>query len=152
MTGIAVAIAEVLGRAQTRGEKAKTIAARIRGSRNYRWVGLYDVSPGWVSLLAYSGPGEPVYPRFPASQGLTGAAIQQKQAVIVGGVRTDPRYLTAFGSTLSEIIIPVLDGVGSVVVGTIDVESELVNAFSAADHRMLENAARAAGPLWREQR
>src|SRR6266567_5670862 len=45
------------------------------------------------------------------------------------GCAPDPRYLTAFGNTLSEIIIPVLDEKSSVVVGTIDVESEQANAF-----------------------
>jgi len=44
-------------------------------------------------------------------------------------VRNDPRYLTAFGNTLSEIIIPVLDEKNGAVVGTIDVESERANAF-----------------------
>ena len=42
-------------------------------------------------------------------------AIQEKKAVIVGDVRTNPRYLTAFGSTLSEIIVPVLSPDGRVI-------------------------------------
>jgi putative methionine-R-sulfoxide reductase with GAF domain len=56
--------------------------------------------------------------------------------------------LTAFGSTLSEIIIPVLDPRDSRVVGTIDVESERANAFSAMDQRKLEKCANAALGLW----
>ncbi len=67
--------------------------------------------------------------------------------MVVGDVRNDPRYLTAFGSTLSEIIIPVLDG-NNVVIGTIDVESEEANAFSEEDWRILEECARVARPLW----
>ena len=63
-------------------------------------------------------------------------------------VRKDPRYLTAFGNTLSEIIVPVLDPQSRTVIGTFDVESERANAFSISDQHMLEECARAALPLW----
>jgi putative methionine-R-sulfoxide reductase with GAF domain len=63
-------------------------------------------------------------------------------------VRTDPRYLTAFGSTLSEIIIPVRDGKTGAVVGTIDVESEQANAFSLEEQGMFEECAKTAQRLW----
>jgi putative methionine-R-sulfoxide reductase with GAF domain len=61
-------------------------------------------------------------------------------------VRSDPRYLTAFGSTFSEIIIPILDPRDSRVIGTIDAESESVsvNAFSDVDRTPLEECAQAA--------
>ena len=98
--------------------------------------------------VAWSGPGAPEHPTFPVSQGLTGAAIREKKAVIVGDVRNDPRYLTAFGSTLSEIIVPVLGPVGGRVIGTVDVESERPNAFSASDQQMIEQCAQAALALW----
>lgn len=81
------------------------------------------------------------------SKGLTGAAIQQKKAVIVGDVRTDPRYLAAFGSTLSEIIVPILAPGGDRVIGTVDVESGNANAFSNRDQQMIEHCAQAALPL-----
>jgi putative methionine-R-sulfoxide reductase with GAF domain len=66
----------------------------------------------------------------------------------VGDVRNDPRYLTAFGSTLSEIIVPVLHPGDGRVVGTVDVESERANAFSSRDREMIEQCAQAALPLW----
>ncbi|MGC2291694.1 MAG: hypothetical protein WA450_07130, partial [Candidatus Acidiferrales bacterium] len=62
----------------------------------------------------------PYIPHF-RLQGLTSSAIQQRAPVVVGDVRSDPRYLTAFGSTLSEIIIPILDPRDQRVVGTVDV-------------------------------
>ena len=66
--------------------------------------------------------------------------------MIVEDVSTDPRYMTTFPSTKSEIIVPVL--VGETVLGTIDVESDLVNAFSRQDVRFLQDCARAARQLW----
>ena len=104
-----------------------------------------------MTIIAYSGPGAPAYPTFPITKGLTGAAIREKATVVVGDVRTDPRYLTAFGSTLSEIIVPILDPKNSAVIGTIDVESEKANAFSPQDQLALEECARTALPLWIER-
>jgi L-methionine (R)-S-oxide reductase len=131
-----------------RAARAKRLAELIRKLGDYRWVGVYDVSPEFVSIIGWDGPGTPAYPEFPANQGLTGAAIQSQKAIIVGDVRNDPRYLTAFGSTLSEIIVPVLSPGGDRVMGTVDVESEQANAFSASDQQMIEQCAQAALPLW----
>ncbi len=141
-------IASILATRADRTAKARKIADFIRSLRSYRWVGVYDVGPELVSIIAYSGPSAPAYPQFPVTKGLTGAAIREKKTVVVGGVRNDPRYLTAFGNTLSEIIIPVPDEKTGAVVGTIDVESELANAFSDEDRRMLEDCASVARPLW----
>ena len=112
--------------ARDRQSSLEEVAARIRSSADYRWVGLYDVdyAAGLVRNLTWSGPGAPEHPTFPLTKGLTSAAVAQKQIVNVGDVSTDPRYLTAFGTTRSEIIVPVLNAEANNVVGTIDVESE----------------------------
>jgi putative methionine-R-sulfoxide reductase with GAF domain len=68
--------------------------------------------------------------------------------VVVNDVASDPRYLTAFAGTRSEIVVPVLDPSGAHVVGTIDVESEKLDAFAARDQRVLEQCAAALAPLW----
>ena len=57
----------------------------------------------------------------------------------------DPRYLTTFGSTRSEIVVPVVtDGVR----GLIDVESERPHAFGDADRAFLERCASAVRSLF----
>lgn len=128
--------------------KAKRLADLIRTLGDYRWVGVYDVGRAVISILGYSGPGTPEFVTFAVNKGLNGAAIKDKKAVIVGDVRKDKRYLTAFGNTLSEMIVPVLDPSGERVIGTIDVESERADAFGPADQRMIEQCAQAALPLW----
>ena len=143
-------IADALHDAGSRVEKAAKLAEMIRHSRGYRWVGVYDVGPERVSIVAFSGPSAPAYPQFPVTKGLTGSAIREKRTIVVGDVRSDPRYLTALGSTLSEIIVPVMDETSGAVVGTIDVESERKDAFSPEDQAMLEECARMARPLWSE--
>ena len=87
------------------------IANLIRSVGNYRWVGLYDVNheTETVRNIVYSGPAAPEYPTFSITKGLTGAAIRTLRTINVGDVSSDSRYLTAFGSTQSEIIVPILD-------------------------------------------
>ena len=131
-----------------RRDRAHKIAEMIRELGPYRWAGLYDVGPEMVSNVAWSGPAAPAYPDFPVTKGLTGSAIREKKAVIVGDVLTDPRYLTNLGTTLSEIIIPILDRDGGRVLGTLDVESEKANAFSDDDRKKLEQCADASLALW----
>ena len=131
-----------------RAERAKRLAELIRKLGDYRWVGVYDVGAENVSIIAWSGPSAPEYPTFPVSEGLTGAAIRVKRTVVGGDVRNDPRYLTAFGSTLSEIVVPVFAPGDQRVIGTVDVESEHANAFSSRDQQMIEQCAQAALALW----
>jgi len=128
--------------------RAKALAEFIRSFGSYRWVGIYDVGPESVSAIAWSGPDAPAHLVFPITRGLTSAAICEKKTIVVGDVRNDPRYLTALGNTLSEMIVPVLDSGGHKVIGTIDVESEFANAFSDEHARECEVFALLALPLW----
>jgi putative methionine-R-sulfoxide reductase with GAF domain len=102
-------IHDVQARNQGRAEQAAQIAELIRREGNYRWVGLYAVTEQEITVIGWSGPGAPAHPRFPVTQGLSGAAVATGRAVVVNDVTTDPRYLTAFASTLSEAIVPVVD-------------------------------------------
>jgi L-methionine (R)-S-oxide reductase len=138
----------IVSGAENRVVKARKIAEVIRKFGPYRWVGLYDVGRDEVSIIAFTRPSAPAYPTFPIGKGLTGSAIKEKKTVVVGDVTIDPRYLTAFGSTKSEIIIPILDSRRGMVVGTLDVESERTNAFSDTDRKALEDCAIAASSLW----
>jgi L-methionine (R)-S-oxide reductase len=125
------------------------IAALLRSSANYRWVGLYDIdhAAGLVRNLTWSGPGAPEYPTFPLTKGLTSAAVGQKRTINVGDVSTDPRYLTAFGTTRSEIIVPVFDGEDKSILGTIDIESEAPDAFDKDPQDFLEVCSAVIRPL-----
>ena len=134
-------VCRVLEGGRDRKRKAAGIASAIRRAGTYRWVGLYEVTEEEIANLGFDGPGAPAHPRFPVTQGLSGSAVASGETVVVGDVREDPRYLTAFGSTRSEIIVPVVDRAGRKVVGTIDVESDRVDAFSEEDRAALERCA-----------
>ena len=138
----------VLESDEERAEKVVQIAELVRQAGSYRWVGLYEVTKQEIVAIGWSGPGAPVYPRFPVTQGLSGAAVAARDAVVVNDVTADPRYLTAFASTLSEAIIPVLDPGTGAAVGTLDVESGERDAFTDADRQALERVAAATATLF----
>jgi L-methionine (R)-S-oxide reductase len=148
--GLIADLRNVVSMNGNRVERLKLAADLLRERGGHRWVGLYDVdvSLGLVRNLVWSGPGAPEYPTFPITSGLTGAAIADRKTVNVDDVCADARYLTAFGSTRSEIIVPVLDESGGVA-GTIDIESEKNNAFDAGTQALLEACAAVIQPLWR---
>lgn len=127
------------------------VADILKNAGNYRWVGLYDVdhTNGQVSNIAWSGHGAPEHPTFPLSKGLTSAAVSGRKTINVGDVRADPRYLTAFGTTRSEIIVPVFSWSDESVVGTLDVESDKQNAFSSDVQDFLEACSDEIRSLWR---
>jgi GAF domain-containing protein len=123
------------------------MADRIRETGGYRWVGIYAVGREEISVIGWSGPEAPAHPRFPKNRGLCGAAAASGSTVVVRDVAEDPRYLITFGSTRSEIVVPVKRATGKVV-GLIDVESEKLDAFTSEDRRLLEKLASEVAGLW----
>jgi L-methionine (R)-S-oxide reductase len=130
--------------------KARAIAEAIRNHGGYRWTGRYDVDvqSGTVYNIAWSGASAPEYPKFPATKGLTSRAIADKKTVNVGDLAGDPDYLRALSTTRSEIIAPILDARGSSVIGTLDVESERLNAFDSVAQTQLERCALVLRGFW----
>ncbi|MCI0330093.1 MAG: GAF domain-containing protein [candidate division Zixibacteria bacterium] len=139
---------ELLQASGNRADKAKALAELIRAHRGYHWVGLYDVSSTHISAIAWTGNEAPAFPSFPVTKGLNGAAVAEKKPVIVQDVAQDSRYLVTFGATRGEAIFPVFTPDGSRVIGTIDVESDRVNAFQAEDEAFLQECSALLRPLW----
>ena len=140
----------IVASTDNRVSRFQQIADVLKSSGTYRWVGLYDVdhAAGLVKNIVWSGPEAPSYPVFPLTKGLTSSAISFGKTINVGDVASDPRYLTALGSTRSEIIIPIFDSMGIKVIGTLDVESEFENAFNAEAQSLLELFSKTIQPLW----
>ena len=142
-------VREAVSTPEPRLVRAARVAARIQHGAGYRWVGIYERENNDIVALAWTESREPAHRRFPATDGLCGAALRSGETVVVGDVRNDPRYLTTFGDTRSEIIVPVKSRSGSVL-GLIDVESDRPNAFTEQDRVLLENCAREMAPLWEQ--
>lgn len=109
-------------------------------------MGLYDVTLTDITAIAWTGVLVPAFPSFPRSRGLNGAAVASGRALVVQDVTQDPRWLTTFGTSRSEAIFPV--SVRGAIVGTIDVESDRIGAFTKTDEEFLAGAAEILRPLW----
>ena len=134
--------------AQSRDLRALAIAEAIRDFGGYWWVGIYDVDGEEIAALAWTGVESPEHERFPLSEGLNGEAVRTGDVVNIGDVTMDSRYLTAFGTTKSEIVVPIRALDGEHIVGTIDVESKRLYAFGPEDIHLLQACAKAIRPLW----
>ena len=145
--GLLAALAREVVAPVPRNERGQKAADAIRLAGGYRWVGLYEVTANEIAVVAWSGPSAPTIPRFHRSQGLNGAAVASRAPVVVQDVRNDARYLPTLGDTRGEMIVPVADAKGAIV-GTIDVESAVVDAFTDRDRELLAACAVALQPLW----
>ncbi len=120
--------------------RIKKVAEMIREARDYRWVAIYKVTKDEFVTIAATGDEPAAYPRFPITQGLCSVVLESRQPMMVGDVRKDPRYLPAFHTTLSEIIVPMINEQKKVV-GVLDVDSDKLNAFDDEDRQFLKRAA-----------
>jgi GAF domain-containing protein len=143
-----VSFTEILNSDRSREEKLKQVAEEIRAAKGYSWVGIYDIRENEVRIVAWAGRSEPAFPSFPKDKGLNGRAIARNQTVIVNDTDKDEDYLLTFTNTKSEIVVLVTDEKKQKIVGSIDVESETINAFDSEDAKFLEGCADDIAELW----
>jgi L-methionine (R)-S-oxide reductase len=105
---------------------------------HYHWVGIYLLEGQELLLGPYAGQASP-HVRIPVGQGICGAAARAGRSLIVPDVAADVRYLACSVATRSEIVVPILDE--DKVLGEIDIDSDLANAFNEHDQALLERAA-----------
>lgn len=77
---------------------------------------------------------------------LNGAAVSSAQALIVQEVARDSHWLTTFSTSKAEAIFPVT--LNGAIVGTLDVESDRVGAFTSENEDFLRGEAVVLQPLW----
>ncbi|WP_233006809.1 EAL domain-containing protein [Rheinheimera faecalis] len=71
--------------------------------------------------------------------GLVGYAASIKQSVLVSDTRDDPHYLADLVPSLSELVVPILDG--DELLGVLDCEHSQINYFSVEHQQILEVVA-----------
>jgi GAF domain-containing protein len=114
--------------------------------RHYDWVGIYWVKGENLVLGPWSGPEETEHKKIPISEGVCGAAVREKQTIIVDDVQSDPRYLACFADTRSEIVVPIR--AKGKIIGEIDIDGKEKAAFTAEDKQFLEALAEYIGNQW----
>lgn len=105
----------------------------------YSWVGIYVVRGNDLVLGPWRGPQATEHTRIAIGAGVCGSAAQTGKIEIVPDVSEDDRYLACFRSTRSEIVVPIKRN--KTVVGEIDIDSDVSDAFNQDDAMFLESIA-----------
>jgi GAF domain-containing protein len=109
------------------------------GFDHFSWIGIYLVEGDDLVLGPWKGPEATEHVRIPVGQGICGAAAATGETEVVDDVNADPRYLSCFPSTRSEIVVPIFHE--GRVVGEIDIDSDRPAAFGDDDRAALESIA-----------
>jgi phosphoserine phosphatase RsbU/P len=73
--------------------------------------------------------------RIKMGEGVTGLAAQRREAILVGDVTTDSRYISGVPDVRSELAVPLI--VKNKLIGVIDIESPQPNHFTEEHKRLL---------------
>ncbi len=103
---------------------------------HYSWVGIYMVDGDELGLTAWAGHEETEHTRIRIGEGICGLAAETGETEIVSDVSQNEQFIACFASTRSEIVVPILHD--REVLGEIDVDSDLLDAFDDQDVRLLE--------------
>ena len=114
-----------------------TVAAELHHAfPHFHWVGFYRVvSPRLLKVGPYQGGHGCL--TIPFDRGVCGRCASEKTTQIVADVTQLPYHIACSGTTLSEIVVPILDACGEVR-AVLDVDSDFPDIFDAVDQAALE--------------
>jgi L-methionine (R)-S-oxide reductase len=116
-------------------------------SDRYDWVGIYLLDEGVLTLHNYIG--EPTeHTRIAVGHGVCGTAVAEDRDINVTDVRELDNYIACSLGTRSEIVVLIRNPVTSEVYGQLDLDSDLVGAFTDEDERELRRVADWLGGLF----
>ncbi len=109
-------------------------AAALRQTFGFFWVGFYLVKGDELVLGPFQGP--IACTRIRRGRGVCGTSWAEARTVLVPDVEAFPGHIACSSDSKSEIVVPVFkDGA---VVAVLDVDSDQLNDFDAADQAGLE--------------
>lgn len=117
----------------------KVVGYLYENFEKYNWVGIYIVKENDLILGPWRGEHATEHTKIPIGKGICGSAAQSGRTEIIPDVNEDKRYLACFVSTRSEIVVPIKKNLK--IVGEIDIDSDMPNAFSKQDAFFLEKIA-----------
>lgn len=109
------------------------IAAALRQTMEFFWVGFYLVKDNQLVLGPFQGP--IACTRINFGKGVCGASWKEKRVIVVPNVDEFPGHIACSSASKSEIVLPAFRG-GEVAL-VLDVDSDLLNDFDATDEKYL---------------
>lgn len=109
------------------------IAAALKQSMDFFWVGFYIVRERQLVLGPFQGP--IACTRIDFGKGVCGTAWKEKETIIVPDVEAFPGHIACNSASRSEIVLPALKD--SEVALVLDVDSDKFDAFNGQDEEGL---------------
>ena len=110
------------------------IAAALRQSMNFFWVGFYIVKNNELVLGPFQGP--IACTRIAMGKGVCGACWKEKKVMLVPNVDEFPGHIACSSDSKSEIVLPAFKGTDVALV--LDVDSDKLNDFDKTDEYYLQ--------------
>ena len=118
-----------------------TVASVLSGTFDtFFWTGFYRVMDGRLVIGPYMGTVGCL--QIEIGRGVCGTAAANRETLIVPDVEAFPGHIACDARSRSEIVVPVFDGVGSLI-AVLDVDSDRLDAFDEEDRAGLESISQA---------
>ena len=114
------------------------IAAALKQTMNFFWVGFYMVKTDQLVLGPFQGP--IACTRINFGKGVCGTAWKEKKTILVPDVEAFPGHIACAAASKSEIVLPAFRN-GEVHL-VLDVDSDTLNDFDETDQKYLEQVMR----------
>lgn len=109
------------------------IAAALKQTMNFFWVGFYIVKSNELVLAPFQGP--IACTRIAFGKGVCGACWKEKKVMLVPDVDEFPGHIACSSDSKSEIVLPAFKN-GEVAL-VLDVDSDQLNDFDETDQHYL---------------
>ena len=113
---------------------ANFIALLYNAIDDVNWLGIYVLRGGELVLGPFQG--KPACVRIPVGRGVCGTAVEKRQTQRVRDVHEFPGHIACDADSRSEIVVPMF--VDGRLVGVLDIDSPVVDRFSADDQQGIE--------------
>jgi len=114
------------------------VAAALKQSMNFFWVGFYLVKLNQLVLGPFQGP--IACTRIDFGKGVCGTAWKEKRTIVVPDVEKFPGHIACSSASKSEIVLPAFKN--NEVVLVLDVDSDALHDFDEIDQTALEQLMR----------
>lgn len=114
------------------------IAAALKQTMNFWWVGFYVVKENQLVLGPFQGP--IACTRIDFGKGVCGTSWKERKTILVPNVEEFPGHIACSSASKSEIVLPAFKNEEVALV--LDVDSDKLNDFDEADKTALEKVIR----------
>jgi GAF domain-containing protein len=132
-------IAEIVSKNErSRDQKLLEICQLLEQNISYyTWVGFYFANHETQTLHLGPYVGAPTdHTEIPFGKGICGQVAESNQNFVVPDVTAQDNYIACSFTVKSEIVVPLF--VNGINIGQIDIDSHIIDPFTAADEKFLE--------------